>query len=220
MKNLGLSPDLLHQHIAWDIGIEAVTRHLSQALDVPAVYCLYSRLIIDVNRPVDNSELCRAESDGILIPGNVDMSDAEKAARLEAIYHPYHAMADRLVSNVLARAQIPPIAISMHSCAAQMNRGAYRPWQIGISTYESHELLSRFANLLQKENLTVGVHEPYDMRSLPGASLDIHGRQKGLPHLLIEIRQDMISSDEDIFRWVKILRRVFRDIVYAAFCNS
>jgi len=59
LNGLGVREEDRLSHIGWDIGIEGVTRRLSDALDVPSIYCLYSRLIIDVNRPIHHPQLCR-----------------------------------------------------------------------------------------------------------------------------------------------------------------
>lgn len=200
MNGLGVSESDLQTHIAWDIGIEGVTRALSDDLDIPAIYGLYSRLIIDINRPLDNPELIRPESDGIVIPGNIGLSESEHAARIEGIYTPYHDAAAKMMRS-------EPVVIGMHSCTPQLRGGDFRPWHIGLSTYESEDEMAQLASLLRKFGLKVGVHEPYDARELPGMSLDLHGRQNGLPHILVEIRQDLIGDEAGQRRWADIMAR-------------
>jgi predicted N-formylglutamate amidohydrolase len=207
LNRLGVAEEHLRDHIAWDIGIEAVTRRVSDALGVPSIYCLYSRLVIDVNRPLDSPELMRAESDGIAVPGNAALTDEEKQARLEQIFHAYHNAADELIRDVRTRHK--PAVIGMHSCTPCLKQGTPRPWHIGLSTYDSDDLMNRLAELLRRENLHVGIHEPYDMRGYFGTSLDRHGREKGLPQVLIEIRQDLIGDEGGSARWAGIMARVF-----------
>lgn len=202
LNALGVSEADLQTHIAWDIGIEGVTRRLSDELDVPSIYGLYSRLIIDLNRPLDHPELIWQVSDGVEIPGNQNLGEAERAARIEQIYEPYHAALGKMLRH-------EPVVIGMHSCTPQLRGEAPRPWQIGLSTYESEEEMAQLASVLRKTGLNVGIHEPYDTRELTGSSLDRHGRANGLPHILIEIRQDLIADQAGQTRWCDILARAF-----------
>ncbi len=208
LRGLGVDETHLRDHIAWDIGIEAVTRALSDLLDAPAIYCLYSRLIIDVNRPLSHPELMRGESDGVEIPGNRNLSDAEKAERTAGIYHAYHNAGYDLVASVRRRHE--PMIIGMHSCAARLRRGMPRPWHIGLSTYDSDALMERMAALLRQDQIVVGIHEPYDTRDYFETSLDLHGRSKGLPNILVEIRQDLIADDAGALEWAGIMERTLR----------
>ena len=82
--------DDLSRHIAWDIGAADVTRHMALQLDAPAVLCGYSRLVVDCNRLLHDPTLMPAVSDGSAVPGNVDLVRADRQARLDAIYVPYH----------------------------------------------------------------------------------------------------------------------------------
>ena len=79
---LGLPTAELKRHIAWDIGAAAVTRHLSAALDAPAVLTRVSRLLIDVNRGEDDPTLIMRLSDGAIIPGNAPVGRAELAEKI------------------------------------------------------------------------------------------------------------------------------------------
>lgn len=213
LKKLGLSEPHLSQHIAWDIGIEGVTRALSDDLDVPSIYCLYSRLIVDVNRPENHMEMFWPVSDGVDIPGNADISEQERLARLEGIYHPYHKAAADLVTAAHERHGDRLHVIGMHSCTDQLRGKEKRPWEIGLSSYDNEDFLQNCAALLKNHGLNVGIHEPYDVRSYRGVSLDRHGYSRGIRHLLIEIRQDLIADEEGQRQWAGILGPVFRELL-------
>lgn len=200
MNNLGVSEADLQSHIAYDIGIEGVTRRLSDDLDIPAIYGLYSRLIIDLNRPLDHPELIWTQSDGIVIPGNIGLSEGDHGRRIREIYDPYHEAAGKMMRG-------DPVVIGMHSCTPQLRGQPFRPWHIGLSTYDSEDEMAALADVLKSFDLKVGIHEPYDTRELPGSSLDRHGRRNGLPHILIEIRQDLIADDAGQARWADIMAR-------------
>lgn len=210
MHNLGLAPEYLKEHIAWDIGIEGVARAVSDALDIPSAYCLYSRLIVDANRPVDHPQMFWPESDGIPVPGNHNISDEEKTARLNGIYHPYHRAADDLVDATVKRHDKPIPILAMHSCTPSLRGGAFRPWEVGMSTYANDDLMHWMADLLRAEGINPGLHQPYSLRGYRGDSIDLHANQKGLPHLLIEVRQDLIGDEKGIGEMSALLTRIFR----------
>lgn len=214
LNELGVSEEDKLTHIGWDIGIEGVTRRLSDLLNVPTIYCLYSRLIIDVNRPIDHPQLCRPESDEIIIPGNVDLSAAETKERIDDIFHVYDKAAATLIADVRTR-NPKPFLFSMHSCTVQLRGQPLRPWEIGFSTYGCDEEMNALAAILHEEGFNVGLHAPYDTREMPGASCDRHGRGNGLPHLLVEIRQDLIADEEGQQRWADILARAYTKFLCA-----
>lgn len=205
MNGLGVAAADIKSHIGWDIGIEGVTRGVSEALGAPAIYCLYSRLIIDVNRPLHSPELVRPESDGIQIPGNAGADAEDIRARVAQIYDPYHAAAEELCAAAQSRGA--RFVVSMHSCTPQLRGGVFRPWEIGLSTYRSEKTMERLGALLRTEGFNVGLHEPYDTRDLPGASLDVHGAQRGMEDILVEIRQDQIADADGQARWAGIMAR-------------
>ncbi len=213
MDGLGVASEHLSEHIAWDIGIEGVTRIVSETLDIPSIYCTYSRLIVDPNRPEGHPQMFWPESDGIAIPGNKDVGEKEREQRLSGIYHPYHKAAGTLVDAVCRRHGGSVPVLSMHSCTPHLRNGPPRPWHVGLSTYESDEFMEKFAMILRAENMHVGIHEPYDTRDYFGTSVDRHGREKGLPHLLVEIRQDLIGEQKGIGQMADVFIRAFTKLM-------
>lgn len=210
LNNLGIAPEHILTHRGWDIGIEGVTRRLSDLLNVPSIYCLYSRLIIDVNRPLHHPQLCRPDSDCVLIRGNFCLSEDERQERINDIFHVYHNATDALIRKVRGRIETP-FLFSMHSCTTQLRGGQFRPWEIGITTYGHDEPMERLAKILSDdEGFNVGQHEPYDCRTLMGQSCHRHGLLNNLPHVLIEIRQDLIEDEAGQARWADILARAYR----------
>src|SRR3546814_17238386 len=88
---LGLDEAALARHIAWDIGIAEVTRHLARRLDAPAVLSRFSRLNVDPNRQLDNPTLIQEIRDGHVVPGNRDLDAGARRARVDTFFRPYHA---------------------------------------------------------------------------------------------------------------------------------
>ncbi len=127
---LGLPLEQLRRHIAWDVGAATVTRWLSQLLDAPAFLGTYSRLLIDLNRPLDAPDSIPTISEGIAIPGNIDLEAAEIARRVEAIFTPYHRRVTAHLDRCAAERR-PTRLVSIHSFTPVFF-GVSRPWHAGV----------------------------------------------------------------------------------------
>ena len=190
---LGLDPRLLATHIAHDIGAAALTRALAKAYGAPALLGGWSRLLIDLNRGADDPTLVMKLSDGSIIPGNVredrDAEVGEVARRIAAYHAPYHAAIDAELDRIGPAATV----ISLHSFTPSW-KGRPRPWQVGILYDRDQRLSAPLMARLAEAGFCVGDNEPYT-GALEGDTLYQHGTLRELPHVLIEIRQDLISSD-------------------------
>ena len=185
---LGLDEALFATHIACDIGAAEVTRALARHFRSPAVLARWSRLLVDLNRGEDDPTLVMKLSDGSLIPGNARIDAAEEAARIAAFHAPYHAAITREIDR-LGR----PVLVSMHSFTPVW-KGWQRPWEIGVLWDRDGRLARPLIAECARAGFTVGDNEPYD-GELEGDTLYRHGTMRGLPHVLIEIRQDLIGDD-------------------------
>jgi len=212
LGTLGLQQAELDQHIGWDIGIAKLARKLSAALDAPAVVGGYSRLVIDCNRRLNDPTSIAQESDRIQVPGNRGLTEAERKARQEEIFTPYHAAIEAVIARK-RKAGPDPAIVSLHSFTPQMN-GFARPWHIGILWNRDPRIpVPLMARLMQEPGLVVGDNEPYSGKDEHGYSIIAHGEAKGLPHGLIEVRQDLIGDDAGVEHWAEVLIRVLRDVL-------
>ncbi len=208
---LGVSDADRERHIAWDIGAGDIVRTLSQRLDCPAVLGRYSRLLIDLNRDVDDPTIIMRLSDGAIVPGNRHANQAEIDCRIAKYHAPYHGAVDELIDAKMAREGNPPILISVHSFTPTW-KGEQRPWHVGVlwdrDARVPKHLLREFH--LQKD-IVVGDNEPYS-GELAGDSLYTHGTCRGIPHALLEIRQDLIDTPEGVQEWADHLVRALRPV--------
>ncbi len=184
---LGLAPELFQTHIAYDIGAAQMTRALAASFGAPAVLGAFTRLLIDLNRGPDDPTLVMKLSDGSIIPGNRDVDAAELARRIALFHAPYH----QAIAQQIARLGSPPL-ISLHSFTP-MWKGAPRPWQVGVLWDQDRRLAGPLMARLVQAGFVVGDNEPYS-GALEGDTLNRHGTRNGLPHVLIEIRQDLIGD--------------------------
>ncbi len=209
LADLGLDDAARSRHIAWDIGVAEVGRALSAALDAPLVLPGYSRLVVDLNRDPDDPTAICVISDRTIVPGNRDLSDIDRAARIAEIFQPYHrAIAERIDAH-MAQGRAP-VLVSLHSFTPVMagwgHERRQRPWQIGV-LFDRDERLARplLAALRSRGDLTVGENEPYSARNGHGFSLARHGAARGIPHVELEMRQDLIGDAAGVRRMSDIL---------------
>jgi predicted N-formylglutamate amidohydrolase len=208
---LGLPPDQLKRHIAYDIGAAAVTRALAAALDVPAVLTRYSRLLIDPNRGRDDPTLIMRLSDGAVVPGNRKLDVAEREKRLRLHYEPYHRAIDAAIDRFLA-AGTTPLLLSIHSFTESWKQFP-RPWHVGVLFGDDARLAKPLLEAFYAEgDLIVGENEPY-AGQLEGDCLWQHGAQRGLANAIVEIRQDLIRDAAGQEAWGKRMHRIVERVL-------
>jgi len=217
LENLGLDEGDLTDHIGWDIGGAGVTRRLSAIFSATAVLSTYSRLVIDCNRPLDHPASMPEESDARRIPGNFSLSGEARRARQEACFWPYH----RAVAAQRARLQEfgEPVLVFVHSFTPAMADGTPRPWEIGILWDRDDRLAAPLLHFLDKTlGNGVGDNQPYSGRGGTGYSAQVHAAETGMPHVMLEIRNDLVRDEAGENLWAARLATALRacpDVVRA-----
>jgi predicted N-formylglutamate amidohydrolase len=211
---LGLPPEALDRHIAYDIGAAEVTRALAVQLSAPAVLSTYSRLLIDPNRGLDDPTLVMRYSDGAIVPGNAYIDVAEIAHRSARFWAPYRQEVAATVDAMMATGE-PPALISIHSFTPVM-RSLARPWKIGLLWDRDGRIPKPLIEaLIVEPDLRadeVGDNEPYD-GALAGDTIDEIATSRGLANVLIEIRQDLIAEKNQAVTWAERIGRVLAPII-------
>jgi len=206
LGDLGLAPEALADHIGWDIGAAAVTERVSALMDAPALFTGFSRLVIDCNRLLDTPGSIPAISDGVAVPGNRDLSPADAAARAAACFWPYHRAVRDQIARMRATGVVPAL-VFVHTFTPRM-AGQDRPWHVGVLWNRDPRLALPLLDAFRGEaGLVVGDNEPYSGRDERGYSLHVHGGGNGLPHVLIEIRQDLVAGAAGARAWGDRLAR-------------
>jgi predicted N-formylglutamate amidohydrolase len=202
--DLGLPAEEFRRHIAYDIGVEAVTRRLAALLDAPAVMAGFSRLLIDPNRGEDDPTLIRQIYDGTIVPGNYPMSDQERARRLETFHKPYHDAVGAMSASIAAASGRSPFLVSVHSFTPSM-QGRTRPWHVGILWDSDDRAVRPMMEALGADpSIVVAENEPYD-GALRGDTMFRHAIVNGFAHVLIELRQDLIADAAGAHAWAERL---------------
>lgn len=208
---LGLPPEQLQRHIAYDIGAEALTRRLAEKFGAPAVMSQFSRLLIDPNRGEDDPTLVMRFSDGAIVPGNARIDDDEITRRIERFFRPYDHAVSEVIDASMASGLLPVI-VSIHSFTPSW-RGVPRPWQVGILWASDGRFSKPLIDALRAEgDLIVGDNEPYQ-GALKGDVIDRHALRRGLSNTLIEVRQDLIADAAGVEAWAERLYRVMMPIL-------
>lgn len=205
LRSLGLDERQLASHIAWDIGAAEVTRELALRLDAPAVMSRTSRLVVDANRRPGTDSLIPEEVDGIIIPGNLGLSEADRDRRVEVFHRPYHRAISERLEAMSAGGQVPTV-VSIHSFTPVMNAVA-RPWQVGILSGIDRRLSLHLISHLRAEGLVVGDNEPYSGSDVYGYTVNQHAESTGLPNVTVELRQDLVDTPHGVVDWSERLAR-------------
>ena len=207
LADLGLPESELMRHIGWDIGIAGVTRRVSDLLDATAVLQTYSRLVIDCNRDPEVPSSIPEVSETTEVPGNLGLSKADRAARRAAIFEPYHARIAALL-NERERAGRRTVYVAMHSFTPVF-KGESRAMQVGVLYNRDARLPMIMLDLLRAEgDLTVGDNAPYAVSDITDYGVPVHAERRGLPHLELEIRQDLIAEEAGQAEWAARLTRL------------
>ncbi len=212
LNDLGLTAEQLSRHIGWDIGAAAVTRRLAQALSATAILARVSRLVIDPNRDPDDPTSIPEVSDRLLIPGNRAIGREERARRRAAYFQPYHSAIEAQIARLKNNCEAP-LLFSVHSFTPEMP-GQHRPWHIGVLWNKDPRMAEPMIGYLRahRDGLIVGDNEPYSGQ-LVAYTLNRHGGGGGLPHCAVEIRQDLVDTEDAAARWAGILEPALREIL-------
>lgn len=211
LGHLGLGDAALKRHIAFDIGVDRMTRRLSALLDAPAVLHRYSRLLIDPNRALDDpTSICQI-SDGIVVPGNRHLDAVAVQYRAQAFFWPYHRAVAARINRMAARG-VSPAIISMHSFTHEM-RHVRRPWHVGILWNTDGRIPVPLMRMLAEDGHCVGDNQPYSGRNGHGYTIEAHAEPRGLANVLIEVRQDLVATPDDADAWADRLAAALRKIL-------
>jgi predicted N-formylglutamate amidohydrolase len=209
LGDLGLPASELERHIAWDIGSLAVAQQVAAALDAPLVAQNYSRLVIDCNRDPKVASSIPQVGESTSIPGNIGLSEAEIAARRAEIFDPYHAHVRALLDERLAAGR-RTILVAQHSMT-NIFKGLRREMHAAVLYNRDRRFAGLVLDRLRSESgLVVGENEPYFVSDETDYSIPHHGEARGLPHVEIEIRQDLLLDAAGQATWARRITDVLR----------
>ena len=210
LGDMGLDPFARRCHLAVDIGAGPLTEKLAESLGVTAVVQNYSRLVVDCNRELMDPSAFLEYGDGILVPGNRNLHQADKELRASALYWPYHVAIGEQVDRLRKTGALPAF-ISIHSFTPVLN-GEAREWQMGVLWDKDDKTRSIFLEGLRGAGYKVGDNEPYSGKAPQDFTIDHHAEELGLPHVGIEIRQDLVDDDEGVAEIAEVMHEVIASL--------
>lgn len=199
MGDLGLAPDDRFSHAVWDLGAAALANTLSRRLGAPLYQARISRLVYDCNRSPDRADAMPDRVERISIPGNAALTDGERAARTREVYDPFHTGLAALID----RFQAPPALVTIHSFTPHWNDHP-RETQIGL-LHDADPSLARAMLDAADPAFRTELNEPYSAADGVTHMLARHGTARGLSNVMIEVRNDLLATDEQVAHIAEIL---------------
>jgi predicted N-formylglutamate amidohydrolase len=212
LAGLGLSEHDRSTHVAWDLGVAELGRRLSARLDAFLIMHNYSRLVIDANRPPDAPDSIPTLSERTRIAANEGLSSSDARERFEEVFEPYHQRIRDELDARSARAR-PSVLVALHSFTpVYMNE--VRRWHVGVLYGRDPRLGWLVRDRLRNDGaLVVGDNQPYSVSDTSDYTIVVHGEHRGIPHVELEIRQDLLASDSDVEGWAERLGGVLEETV-------
>ena len=211
LGDLGVEAGAMERHIAYDLGAADLTERLAASLDATAVLQPYSRLVVDCNRPPGAFDFAPAVSDGTAVPANAGLGGAGRAERLRAIHAPFHDQIARLLDE-RAGAHRPPVLVTVHSFTPRLRRGSPRPWHAGL-LYNRDDTLARALMVRLRRarpDLNPAFNAPYSVDDAGDHTIPVHGEARSIPHILIEVRNDLLADPAGRTLWAGLLAGTLR----------
>lgn len=202
--SLGLSPELLQSHIAWDPGALPVAKLLSTELDATLIAQRVSRLVYDCNRPPEADSAVPAISEVHQVPGNQDIGHRERQARADTVYRPFRRAVSALLDARLG-AGLRPVVVTVHSFTP-LYKGVRRKVDLGVLC-DSDDRLAKalLAAAGRRPGMVVRLNEPYGPADGVTHTLADLALPRGLLNVMIEIKNDLIADvpgQAAIGRWL------------------
>lgn len=203
-EQLGLDHSAIQRHIAWDIGAAEVTRKVAAKLAAPAFLGTYSRLLVDLNRPLRCPDSIPLESEGTAIPGNTALALEEIVRREETMFTPFHKEVAGYLNN-RQREGRPTKLVAIHSFTP-VYFGVSRPWHVGIlfgrAEGFARDILSRLG---ADRSLNAALNQPYTVSRDSDYAVLVHGDDRKIDAVLLEIRNDLIDDAAGTEKWANLL---------------
>ncbi len=212
LGDLGLDANQLERHIAYDIGALNLSKLISDKLDAPLIHSGYSRLVIDLNRHLSDPSSIPIVSEGTEIPGNHPLDQDQCQARVNELFWPYHNKFAEVLNGFQSKG-IHPVILAIHTFTP-IYHGVKRPWHTGVMWDTDDRMALPFMkNLKIRDDLVVGDNQPYTAIDPLGYAFDVHARGRGLPHLFIEVRQDLVMDEVGVMRWATIIHQALEPLL-------
>lgn len=199
LERLGLSIEAACEHIAWDIGAQTLAQQLSKTLGATLISAGYSRLLIDLNRPLEAPDSIPERSEIYEVTGNRQLDDATRQYRRDRLFTPFHQKLSALIDARVATGRAVRI-VGIHSFTP-MYFGQPRTLEIGVLYARAHAYAHQLLEGLAAQGFKVAANQPYEINPLEDMTVPVHGDKRGIDAALIEVRNDLLRTPEAVQSW-------------------
>ncbi|PWJ10058.1 N-formylglutamate amidohydrolase [Jannaschia seohaensis] len=209
LSDMGLPAGEIDRHIGWDIGALDLARAMAARLPATLVAQRYSRLVIDVNRPWDASDLVPETADGTEVPANAGLDGISRQQRWDEIHRPFH---DAVAAGCDNGAKA---LVAVHTYDPRRRADPEdRPWPVGLLWRQGNPLAEGLAARLSDHAaaLPLGINAPYEIEDESDFTIPMHAERRGLPHVLIEVRNDFVRDAAGILLFADLLSQAILDL--------
>lgn len=208
LNGLGLSDDMANSHIAWDPGAFDLARFMAIELSADLVWQRYSRLVYDCNRPPSSPASIVEYAETMPIPGNIDISNAERQWRIENVYRPFQSMLKTVLVD-----RVSPVLVTIHSFTPVF-RGEHRAVELGILHDKDSRLADALlANKQLRQEFDMRRNEPYAARDGVTHTLVNQTRSENYLNVMIEVRSNLLDTPDKQKTIAKTLATALKNAV-------
>lgn len=192
LNNLGLSEEQRFSHVAWDLGAKKLALTISKKLDSVLIAARYSRLVYDCNRSPNAPDAMPYKTEVCNVPGNMNLSSEDCAARTLEIYQPFEQKICDVITN-----RNETVLITVHSFTP-IFYGKKRNTCIGFICGNDDRITSEMLSLCSDIKLECEKNKPYGPSDGVLHTVLKHGETNQVPYVMIEVRNDLLATDEGI----------------------
>ncbi|MEY8839834.1 N-formylglutamate amidohydrolase, partial [Cribrihabitans sp. XS_ASV171] len=168
--------------------------------------------VYDCNRPPQAPDAIPVKSEIFAVPGNVDLSEAARDLREAGVYLPFR----ELLSDTLNARLAPPLVITVHSFTP-VYLGKTREVELGLLHDTDDRAARAMREAAEGSGLVCALNEPYSAADGVTHTLREHAIPRGLPNVMIEVRNDLLADATGVNRMAGLLApmlaRVMQDLV-------
>ena len=199
LADLGLSPEHRLSHAVWDIGAADLASGIAERLNAPLLVAGVSRLVLDLNRPPEARDAMPELTEVIAVPGNRNLTPADRQTRAEALYAPFHDALAGMLDWVQS-----PVLVTVHSFTPVW-KGQKRGAEIGL-LHDADPALAEMMLSAAAGDFRTELNVPYSAKDGVTHTLAKHGTARGIPNVMIEVRNDLLADDAAIAEMADVLR--------------
>jgi len=195
-----------------DRGAKSLASSLSQKMDTVCIMPSYSRLLINVNKPIDHPKIVNDNCFGTIIPGNQNLSIEELKSRIQKYYVPFHDKIRSIVMQLRGKNK-RIFFISVHTFYDILN-GVERNLDIGIlfKYPKDEKFCNKVKDLIEKKsNHVVKFNEPYSAHETAGYTMNENGKDDDITCIEFEVNDKHLRDEESVERMGILLSEILLD---------